>query len=251
MDKTLITGKDAVEDKVPENDTSGKMQPDDVEMEETKIDSLRSTAKPDEADEELAEKLRPDSVPEDVDNLCTVCGFSAKCPRSLKIHYARKHGKNSKNTNRTAKPAEKSENISDVSPAEIQVELDMETESAAEVKPNQESDLDELRPASNDNGTDTKSLTKTETALDKQQADQEEAIPAQERRVSKRTPKPKMIYSCNYCGQEFRDKSPLDVHIQRYHTKDTPYTCEYMLFCSSVKVEIQPQTLRLCYCKDV
>ncbi|XP_044063133.1 zinc finger protein 407 isoform X2 [Siniperca chuatsi] len=225
MDKTLISRKEAVEDKVPENNTSGKVQPDDVEMEETRRDSPSRTANPDEADEELAERLRPDSVPDEGDNLCTICGFSAKCPRSLKIHYARKHGKNSKNTNRTAKPPEKSENISDVIPAEIQQEVeDMQTESAAEVKQNQESDLDELRSAANDNGMNTKSLTIKETLLDKQQTDQEEAIPTQERRVSKRTPKPKMIYSCNYCGQEFRDKSPLDVHIHRYHTKDTPYT---------------------------
>ncbi|XP_051262690.1 zinc finger protein 407 [Dicentrarchus labrax] len=222
MDKALISGKEAVEDNVSENDTSGKVQPDDVEMEETKRDSPSKTAKP---DEEISEGLRPDSVPEDGDNICTACGFSAKCPRSLKIHYARKHGNKSKDTNRTAKPAEKSDNISDVSSAEIQQEVDMETESSAEVKQN-ESDLDELRSAASDNGTNTKRLTKKETVLDKQQADQEEAVCTQERRVSKRTPKPKMIYSCNYCGQEFRDKVPLDVHIQRYHTKDTPYTFE-------------------------
>ncbi|KAM9352884.1 zinc finger protein 407 [Symphorus nematophorus] len=204
MDKTLISEKEAAEDKEPENDTSGKVQPDDVEMEETQRDSPSKTAKPDEADEDLSERQQADSVAEDVDTLCTVCGFSAKCPRSLKIHYARKHGNNSKN---------KSENTSDMSPAEIQVEVDMETEG-----------LDELRSAASDNGMNTKNLTRKERMSDKQQADEEEANPAQERRVSKRTPKPKIIYSCNYCGQEFRDKSPLDVHIQRYHTKDVPYT---------------------------
>ncbi|XP_054477336.1 zinc finger protein 407 [Anoplopoma fimbria] len=224
MDKALISGKEAVEDKRADNDTSGKVQPGDVEMEETKVDSPSGTAKPDETDEEVAEKLRPDSVPEDGDNLCPVCSFSAKCPRSLKIHYSRKHGKNSKNTNRTAKPDEENENVSKGSPAEIHQEVDMETESAAEVKQSQESDADELRSTANDNGINTKSLTKKQTILDKQQADQEEAVPTQERRISKRTPKPKMIYSCNYCGQEFRDKSPLDVHIKRSHTKDTPYT---------------------------
>ncbi|XP_075937589.1 zinc finger protein 407 [Anarhichas minor] len=226
MDKALISGKEAVEDKGCDNDTSGKVQPGDVEMEETKRDSPGGTAKPDGPDEEVAERLRPDSVPEDGDNLCTVCGFSAKCPRSLKIHSSRKHGKNSKSTNRTAKPAEENEKESDGSPAENQQEVDMETESAAEVKQNQESDVDELRSAADDSNIHTNSFTEKETVLDKQQADQEEAVPAQERRVSKRTPKPKMIHSCNYCGQEFRDKSPLDVHIQRYHTKDTPYTFE-------------------------
>lgn len=238
MDKTLISGKEAVEDKVPENDTGGKVQPDDVEMEETKRGSSSRSAKPDEADDELVERLQPDSVPDNGDNLCTICGFAAKCPRSLKIHYARKHKKNSKTNNRTAKPAEKRANISNASPAEIQQqEVDMETESATEIKQNQESDLDELRPPANDNGMNTKSSTNKETVSDKQQTDEEEAIPTQERRVSKRIPKPKMIYSCNYCGQEFRDKSPLDVHMQRYHTKDTPYTCEYMLFSNSVKAE--------------
>ncbi|XP_040901042.1 zinc finger protein 407 [Toxotes jaculatrix] len=215
MDKTLKTGKEA------ESDTSGKVQPDDVEMEESKRRSPSRTAGPDETDEELVEKLWPDSVPEDQDSLCTICGFSAKCPRSLKIHYARKHGKNSKNSDKSAKPAAKSESICDASAAENQKEADMETESSAEVKQNQESDLLELRTADSEN---EKSLTKKQSVLDKQQADQEEVIPTQGRRISKRTPKPKMIYSCNYCGQEFRDKAPLDVHIQRYHAKDTPYT---------------------------
>ncbi|XP_033496658.2 zinc finger protein 407 [Epinephelus lanceolatus] len=226
MDKTLTSEKEAVEGKVPDDDPNGKVQPDDVEMEETKGDSPSRTVKPDEADEELAESLQPDSVPEDGNSLCTICGFSAKGPKSLKIHYARKHGKSSKNTNRTSKPAEESENISVVNPAEIQQEVDMHTDSSTEVKQNQESDVDELKSAASDNDVNTNSLTKKETVLDKQQADQEEAIPAQERRVSKRTPKPKMIYSCNFCGQEFRDKSPLDVHVQRYHTKDAPYTFE-------------------------
>ncbi|XP_008281870.1 zinc finger protein 407 [Stegastes partitus] len=218
MDKTLTSGEEAVEDKVPENDTSGKVQPDDVEMEETTGDLPSRTGEPDEADEELAERPWPESVPVDGDNLCVICGFSAKCPRSLKIHFARKHGKMS---DKIAKPLEKSGNVAD---AKIQQEEDMETESGAEVKQNQEPDLDELRSVGNDNGMNIKSLAKKQTVLSKQQTDQEDAIPTQERRVSKRTPKPKIIYSCNYCGHEFRDKSPLDVHIQRYHTKDTPYT---------------------------
>lgn len=216
MDKSQVSAKDA------ESDMGEKVQSHDVEMEEGKIPSSPSrTAEPDEADEELTEKLQPaDSLPEDGDNLCTICGFSAKCPRSLKIHYARKHGKNSKYSDKTAKPAAKSENISDISPAENQQEEDMETESGTEIKQNQEPDLLEMKSVASDNGINAKSLTKKQILLDKQQAEE----PTQERRVSKRTPKPKMIHSCNYCGQEFRDKAPLDVHIQRYHTKDTPYT---------------------------
>ncbi|XP_068999424.1 zinc finger protein 407 [Embiotoca jacksoni] len=217
MDETVISGEVAVEDKVPESDTnSGKVQPDDVEMEEAAGGSPSRTGEPDEADQKLAEKPWQVSVPEHVDNLCSVCGFSAKCPRSLKIHYARKHGKTS---DKAAKPSEKSENTD-----ETQQQADTEAESGAEVKQNHEPDVDEATSAAGDGGINTKSLTKKQSVLDKQQTDQEEVIPTQERRVSKRIPKPKIIYSCNYCGQEFRDKSPLDVHIQRYHTKDTPYT---------------------------
>lgn len=116
---------------------------------------------------------------QDGEATCTVCGFCAKCPRSLKIHYARKHGK---------------KNISD------DVEADVEfTEK-------------------NQSGSD-----ETNPPLKKKRGDEEDT-PTQERRVSKRTPKPKIIHSCNYCGQEFRDKEPLDIHIQRYHTKDVPYS---------------------------
>ena len=221
MDKILL-GKKA------ESDTSGKVETDDVEMEESKRNSPSRTTEPDEAEEELAENPRPDSLHEDGEDLCTICGFSAKCPRSLKIHYARKHGKNSKNSDKTVEPSAKSENICDDSIGENQQEADMETVSGSEVKQNQESDLLELRSAPNDNGMNTKTLSKKQRVEDKQQSDQGDVIPTQERRVSKRTPKPKMIYSCNYCGQEFRDKAPLEIHVQRYHTKDTPYTCEYL-----------------------
>ncbi|CAJ1062019.1 zinc finger protein 407 [Xyrichtys novacula] len=221
MDKTLISGKEDVKDKVPECDSSGKEQSDDVEMEETEKDSPSRTAKPGEAEEELTEGQPPDPVPEDGDSLCTVCGFSAKCPRSLKIHFARKHGKNTKNIDKAAKPTEKG----DACPPEIEREEDMETESAAVVKQNQQSGHVEQKSTASDNDMSTKSLSEKETTEEKQQqADQDEAVPTQERRLSKRTPKPKVIYSCNYCGQEFRDKTPLEVHVQRYHTKDTPYT---------------------------
>lgn len=234
MDKTVMSGEEAVEEKVAENDSSGKVHTDDVEMEEAAGESPSGAAELDEADEEVAERPSPDCAPKDRDNLCTVCGFSAKCPRSLKIHFARKHGKMS---DKAAK--EKNADMSDGSRAGIQQEADMEAESGAEVKQKHDSDHDELRSVTSDSGTNMKSLTKKQqSALDRQQVEQEAIIPTQERRVSKRTPKPKIIYSCNYCGQEFRDKSPLDVHIHRYHTKDTPYTCEYLLFSSSC---FQPQ----------
>ncbi|KAM3614451.1 uncharacterized protein V6R79_014553 [Siganus canaliculatus] len=222
MDKTLMP--EAAEAKVPENDSSGMVQLEDVKVEGTKQDSPNKTAKPDEADKEHTETLQSDSVPENGDTLCSVCGFSAKCPRSLKIHYARKHGNNSKHSNRAAKATDKHANISDKSPSEIEQDTDMETESAAEVKQNQASDPNEMKSTDNDADRSVKSSANKEALTEQQKMHQEEAGHTQERRVSKRTPKPKIIHSCNYCGQEFRDKSPLDVHIQRYHTKDTPYT---------------------------
>ncbi|XP_041649988.1 zinc finger protein 407 isoform X2 [Cheilinus undulatus] len=214
MDKTLISGKEDTEDKVPECDSSGKVQSDGVEMEETEKDSPSRTDKPDKSEEELTEEQQPDSLPEDEESLCTVCGFSAKCPRSLKIHFARKHAKTSKNTHRDATMID---DRSEESPPEIQEEVNMETESAAEVK---KSDFDQPKSAAGDNNT--KTSAEKEAGSEKQQADKEEVTPTQERRLSKRTPKPKMIYSCNYCGHEFRDKAPLDVHIQRYHSKELP-----------------------------
>ncbi|KAM9852566.1 zinc finger protein 407 [Aulostomus maculatus] len=200
MDKTLMSRNEVVEDKV--SDEGG--------AEDTKPASPGQTATPDKAAVELEQ---------DVGTVCTVCDFSAKCPRSLKIHHARKHGKNTESTDRTVKPAEDRENMSDATPADIEQEVDMETESSAQVHEQQESNP----VPGGDVGISIKDLTKKDMALDKQ-ANQEEVISTQERRVSKRTPKPKIIYSCNYCGQEFRDKSPLDVHVQRYHTKATPYT---------------------------
>ncbi|XP_026227879.1 zinc finger protein 407 isoform X2 [Anabas testudineus] len=205
MDKTIKCREDDVEGKVTQSKTSGKVHPDDVEMEEAKRDSPNKTDEADEADQEPAERPRSVCVSESGDNLCTMCGFLAKCPRSLKIHYARKHGKNLKNTVKTT-AAGKSKNLVDVSPMEIQQEVDME-----------ECELSELRSAASDNSKNTKGLIQKQT-------NQEEMSHTQGRRVSKRTPKPKMIYSCNYCGQEFRDQAPLDVHVQRYHVKDTPYT---------------------------
>ncbi|XP_047454349.1 zinc finger protein 407 [Mugil cephalus] len=220
MDKTLISGEKAVVDEVPENATSGK-ELADVEMEETEGDSPSRTGEPDGADEDLEDqRLEPDSDPKDENNLCTNCGFIAKCPRSLKIHSARKHGKTS---DKSAKPPDKIS--SDVSPVEIQQEAAMETEIGLEgTKPNQDTDHDEQKQTDGDSDTGENSSTKKASESGIQQADQEDATPTQERRLSKRTPKPKIIYSCNYCGQEFRDKSPLDVHTQRYHSKDTPYT---------------------------
>lgn len=212
MDKTEESDKDvlkAVEETETENGVVRKAQAEDMETDQTEVESPSTAAKPDETGEKATEKQQADSVPEDGDSLCSVCGFSAKCPRSLKIHFARRHGSNSKNNNKYVKPAGKFENISAMSP------------SAAETKQNQQSDLDELPSVSGDGDMTTNSLNKKRTSSDKQLKDEEEPISTPQRRVSKRTPKPKIIHSCNSCGEEFLGKSLLDLHIQRYHTKDT------------------------------
>ncbi|KAM9310043.1 zinc finger protein 407 [Pholidichthys leucotaenia] len=194
MDKTVASGEAA------ENDMNEKVQSDDVNIGLGKADKV-------------SEVPQPDVQTGDGDNLCKTCGFLAKCPRSLKIHSARKHGKIvDKNA------------ISDVSPLEIKQEVEMEVESGAEPKEGHNSNHDELKVAATDGSANEGSSNKNQSVPDNEQTHQESEVPTHERRVSKRTPKPKIIYSCNYCGQEFRDKPPLDVHIQRYHTKDTPYT---------------------------
>lgn len=214
MDKTLRSGKVTLEDKKQEDGPIKKQQPRDVEMEQLATDSPSRTAKSDRTDGELNVSLEPDSIAE---NVCAVCGFSAKCPRSLKIHFARRHGNRSKNAPNKAKSSEK---MSEASSVDVNQGAGLGT--ASEMKQSQRSD--ELSVSSDDSGND------------KQQTNQEETT--QTRRVSKRTPKPKIIYSCNYCGQEFWGKSHLDLHVQRSHAKDTPYTCEYALpFTSYVMSE--------------
>lgn len=219
MAETQMLVEEDVECKEPLTDSSEKGQPADVEMEESAGDSAEGAAEADEADGKLVVRSEPTHA--DGDNVCTLCGFSAKYPRSLKIHRARKHGKN---FDQTPKADEENPNTSDVSPADIQQEAVSETEKDDSVlqKPNPDE-------ASNNDGTEMSVPRKGSSyqAQEKQWTVQEEPLHSQERRLSKRTPKPKIIHSCNYCGQEFRDKSPLDVHVQRYHTKDVPFTCEY------------------------
>lgn len=216
MDKTLRSGKVALEKKHKDG-TGKKQQSHDVEMEQTTTDSSSWTAKPDQTDMELSVREEPESI---AANLCAVCGFSAKGPRSLKIHSAKRHGKGSKNAGSAAKLVE---NISHVSSVDSNQEAG--DEMASEIKKKKK--FDEVSVLSDESGN-TKSSDQ-ETEADKQQTNQDKMT--QKRRVSKRTPKPKIIHSCNYCGQEFWDKSPLELHVQRSHAKDTPYTCEYVLPC--------------------
>ncbi|XP_029927936.1 zinc finger protein 407 [Myripristis murdjan] len=228
MDKTLMSGKEVAEDKVPKDDTGGKVQKDIEEMETDETASPTKTADSDEADEELSEKPWPHYTPQDGDDLCSICGFLAKCPRALKIHSARKHGKlMKKNAKSTANPVEDGENASNAGPDENPEEVGLHKQNAGEADQNQEAEagsgLDEVRAVAKDHGIYAKGSAKERTE-DKTQETQEESVPTQVRRVSKRTPKPKIIYSCNYCGQEFRDKPLLEVHVNRHHTKDTPYT---------------------------
>ncbi|KAM4735155.1 zinc finger protein 407 isoform 2-T2 [Anableps anableps] len=190
MEKTLVLGEGDVESKSAEND-SVKVQADDMEMEKTTGVSPGRTGELDKTEEEHAEKPLPDSGREGEENVCKVCGFSTMYPRSLKTHYTRKHGKVIEKN-----PQPHEENTNNLNVSEVQEEATIKTEE--------------------DYGEQNQSPD----------VDQEELNTSQERRVSKRTPKPKIIYSCNYCGHEFRDKSPLDVHIQRYHAKDVPLTFE-------------------------
>lgn len=225
MDKTPTLEEEPAGNRVPEND-SVEMQPDDEEMEETAGVPPSMAVETDRADKQQHPESRvADATPEG-ENRCAVCGFSAKQPRSLKIHYARKHGKL---YIKTPKSHEQNQNNLVVSPAERRQEAIVETENPKRPSPEAA------------NSSAVKSFTKKQKVSDKQQTDADEPAFVQERRVSKRTPKPKIIYSCNYCGQEFRDKSPLDVHILRYHTKDVPFTCEYFLFFKLFYVGRFPQ----------
>lgn len=191
MDSTVVPGKDAPEAN-EDSKTRNDLQEEDMETEQTKAESPSSTAKADETLENIAEKQQAKTVPVDEDSLCSVCGFAAKCPRALKIHFARRHGSSSKSNNRHVKRA---------------------------AKQNQQTDPDEPLEASSDSG--------------KRSSDEPFSTP--QRRVSKRTPKPKIIHSCNSCGEEFLGKSLLDLHCQKYHAKDpSEYTWLCSVLCQSL-----------------
>ncbi|XP_038145394.1 zinc finger protein 407 [Cyprinodon tularosa] len=188
MDKPLVLEEGNVESKLAEND-SVKVSQADTEMEEATGVSPGCAPELDKAGEEGADRPLSDTGCENEENVCKVCGFTTMYPRSLKIHYTRKHGKV---IDKDPRAHEQKENILNV--GELREESTIKTEE--------------------EDGEQNHSL------------EQDEPSTAQERRLSKRTPKPKIIYSCNYCGHEFRDKSPLDIHIQRYHAKDVPLTFE-------------------------
>lgn len=189
MEKNLVLGDGDVESKSAEND-SVNVPPDDMEMEETTGVSAGSAAELNKAEKKPVERPLPDNGCGEEQHVCKVCGFSTMYPRSLKTHYTRKHGKVIGKNRQLHE-----QNLNDLNVNEVQEEATIKSEE--DDGENQSPDLD-----------------------------QEESNTAQERRVSKRIPKPKIIYSCNYCGHEFRDKTPLDVHIQRYHAKDVPLTFE-------------------------
>lgn len=185
MDKTVLPDKYALranKDSKAKNGAGRKVQEEDVETDQAKAESPGSTGKPDETPKKATQKQQADTVPVDGDSLCSVCGFTAKCPRALKIHFARRHRGSSENNSKHVKPA---------------------------AKQNQQADLDEPQAAASDGG--------------KRSSDESFSTP--QRRVSKRTPKPKIIHSCNSCGEEFLGKSLLDLHFQKYHAKDPS---EYM-----------------------
>ncbi|XP_077432711.1 zinc finger protein 407 [Vanacampus margaritifer] len=187
---------------------------DNVHMDDVQASSPSKTMTPNKEDGGPTQRIQADTGTEDANTRCSDCDFSAKCPRSLKIHYARKH----KNIlDKAEKPADDMQIIPDGGLGEVHKEKDMETESSAE-----------LNPAP---GLDDPLAVSLDDSCNKVAISDKHPSEVQARRVSKRTPKPKIIYSCNYCGLEFRDKSPLDVHVQRYHSKDSPHIVdaeEYM-----------------------
>ncbi|XP_061529875.1 zinc finger protein 407-like isoform X2 [Phycodurus eques] len=204
-----------------------------VHMDDVQAKSPSRAMTPEKQDGGPTQRLQADTVTEDVNTRCSVCDFSAKCPRSLKIHYARKH---KKSTNKAAEPLEDRQTISDDCTREVQKEIDMETECPVESNPGLGPDDPRSASLDNDGGN---------FAISDKQAKQEQGISSQERRVSKRTPKPKIIYSCNFCGLEFRDKSPLDVHIQRYHSKDSPRTVDADVYMDEEDAETTESAFKI------
>ncbi|KAM9806781.1 zinc finger protein 407 [Syngnathus typhle] len=186
----------------------------DVKRYDEQPNSPKKIMKPEKENDGPTQCLQASNENEDVSTRCSVCDFSAKCPRSLKIHYSRKH---KKSTDKAAKPAEDKQTNSDDSPGDVHKETDMETESSAGSNPG---------PGPDGVGSVPPQEDCNKVVIPDTQAKQDQSVSNQERRVSKRTPKPKIIYSCNYCGLEFRDKSPLDVHVNRYHSKDSPRTLD-------------------------
>ena len=181
-----------------------------------------------EVDEEKsADKVKPDQPSSQGNDLCSICGFLAKCPRALKIHSTRKHGKRAR---RRTKSDQDGEAASQTATATVPKESAQEEENSKESDQTQESDpnsADELKSVAKDHGIYARGSVKTEKVVAIQPATEDPESLTKERRLSKRTPKPKVIHSCNYCGQEFWDKSLLEVHVKRTHAKDTPYTCKY------------------------
>lgn len=149
-------------------------------------------------------------------------------PDDVEMEESTKHSDGTAQSE-TEKSTEESAAGCNVTTAETHKEEEMNRDRNVELIQEQRSDILNLNSAviATESGINTESTKKGQPVANVHQDSQAEGITSQPRRVSKRKPKPKIIYSCNYCGQEFRDKAPLDVHVQRYHTKDTPYTCEY------------------------
>ncbi|KAM8846344.1 zinc finger protein 407 [Synchiropus picturatus] len=191
MDETLKANEEM--DTIPEKGTNLSKQQDHEAMEESTADTQIASPKSENVEEDQDEEQPPDSMTKIL--TCTACGFVAKSERSLKIHSVKKHRKVSE---------------------EMDPTLDIDAVSKAELLPQKKSRLGV------DQGEPVVILKKCDMASNKLTHQEEAGTP--ERRISKRTPKPKVFHSCNYCGQEFRDKAPLDVHVQRYHSKDTQLT---------------------------
>ena len=214
----LLTSDKAVSKEQHDQDESGGKCHTANEGGETLATVVAGTDEVEEVDEEKsADKVKPDQTSSEGNDLCSICGFLAKCPRALKIHSTRKHGKRARRRTKSDQAA-------------VPQESAPEDENSKESDQTQESDpnsADEIKSVAKDHGIYARGSVKTEKLVAVEPATEDAESLTKERRLSKRTPKPKVIHSCNYCGQEFWDKSLLEVHVKRTHAKDTPYTCKY------------------------
>ncbi|KAK0145949.1 Zinc finger protein 407 [Merluccius polli] len=231
MDSSLTSDKAVSEEQHDPDESGGKCQTaneGEIKLNETaSVTEFAGTGdaeeeEEEEEEEELAGKVKPDHSSPDGNDLCSICGFQAKCPRALKIHVTRKHGKNSRKRTKSDQDGEAASQMATATVSAPEEENSEEADQNQELDPN--SADEEVKSVAKDHGIYARGSVKTETVVAIEPAAEDAECPTQERRLSKRTPKPKVIHSCNYCGQEFWDKSLLEVHVKRTHAKDTPYT---------------------------
>ncbi|KAM6967609.1 zinc finger protein 407 [Aplochiton taeniatus] len=179
---------------------------------------------------------------------CPICNFVAKTPTALKIHSARKHPRRAASQASPDKANRKSKVLNNpeeengcADPGDTTKIIKIVVERQNQLIKSEASGKDMPSPSSDviteDHGSHPEGSTREESTAAKDQGAPGPESPNQ-RRVSKRTPKPKIIYSCSYCGLEFRDKPPLEVHI-RTHTKEMEHFCEACSFACVLKCDYE------------